>query len=344
MSGLTNLQKRINYRGGAKQVDRMIEEKRNSLSKALLYSYQSATAVLEDGRKFRCLINPNKLSMELDDKMLSIPFRDICLNKKKPEGDKTSDGKEDIGVTCGSVIEWEENGTHWIVYSQYLQEVAYFRGLMRQCAQDPIEINGRKHWYYLKGPDEKGIDWLKTKNLIFNDLNYTLEMYISKTKETEEFFHRFTKLNIPFKNSEEKIEYRPYEVQATDGITTMGIITVYLKEDYSNKWAPEEEELPTSPKSDPVSEEPAMLRMRRAPASTISGPAQVYPYDIISYTIEGLGINGVWSLSNKRARIVEADSTSVKIEIITGKSGSVSLIYKAEGIEDIIYNIEILSL
>ena len=117
MSGLTNLQKRINYRGGARQVDRMIEEKRHSLNKALLYSYQSATAVLEDGRKFRCLINPNKLSMELDDKMLSIPFRDICLNKEKPEGDKTSDGKEDIGVTCGSVIEWEENGTHWIVYS-----------------------------------------------------------------------------------------------------------------------------------------------------------------------------------------------------------------------------------
>ena len=343
MSGLTNLQKRINYRGGAKQVDRMIEEKRNSLSKALLYSYQSATAVLEDGRKFRCLINPNKISMELDDKMLSIPFRDICLNKKNTEGDKTSAGKENIGITCGSVIEWEENGTHWIVYSQYLQETAYFRGLMRQCAQDPVEINGRKYWYYLKGPDEKGIDLLKTKNLIFNNLNYTLEMYISKTKETEEFFHRFTKINIPFKNSEGKIEYRPYEVQATDGVTTAGIITVYLKEDYSNKWAPTQAE---DENSEPSVEEPTSFMMQRASAPSIKGPAQVYPYDIISYSIEGLdNAFGSWSLSNKRARIIEQTNSYVKIEITTGKSGNISLIYhQNRSIEDIIYNIEILPL
>jgi hypothetical protein len=68
--------------------------------------------VLEDGREFRCLINPNKITMELDDKMLSIPFKDICLNKEEP-----SLKEEVIGVKCGSVIEWKETGTHWIVYS-----------------------------------------------------------------------------------------------------------------------------------------------------------------------------------------------------------------------------------
>ena len=330
MSGLTNLQKRINYRGGARQVDRMIEEKRHSLNKALLYSYQSATAVLEDGRKFRCLINPNKLSMELDDKMLSIPFRDICLNKEKPEGDKTSDGKEDIGVTCGSVIEWEENGTHWIVYSQYLQEVAYFRGLMRQCAQEPLEINGRKYWYYLKGPDEKGIDWLKSKNLIFNDLNYTLEMYISKTNETEEFFHRFTKLNIPFKNSEGNIELKPYEIQATDDITTSGIIAVYLKESYNNQWVKQEQEIPEA--SLPL---PGTIY--------IEGPAQVYPYDIVEYKIINAQ-NGKWFLSNNKARIIEYKNTVATVEITTGKSGDVILTYQLNGMENIDYKINILSL
>jgi hypothetical protein len=95
----------------------MIEDKQRSLNKALLYSYQSATAVLSDGREFRCLINPNKISMELDDKVLSIPFKDICLNKARPEGETTSEGKEVIGVQCGDTIEWKDNGTHWIIYS-----------------------------------------------------------------------------------------------------------------------------------------------------------------------------------------------------------------------------------
>ena len=107
---LNNLKTRICYRGGARQVDRMIEDKEKSFKDSLWRSYQSATAVLSDGREFRCLINSNKLSMELDDKMLSIPFKDKCLNSE----DKT---QQDIGVKCGDTIEWKENGTHWIVYS-----------------------------------------------------------------------------------------------------------------------------------------------------------------------------------------------------------------------------------
>jgi hypothetical protein len=161
----------------------MIEDKERSLNNALLYSYQSATAVL-DGKEFRCLINPNKISMEADDKMLSMPFEDICLNKEKPDGVITSRGKEPTGIACGKVIEWKENGTHWIVYSQYLQEVAYFRGLMRQCEAEPIEINGQQFWFYLKGPSETGIEWQKTKNFIFNELNYNIEIYISNNEMT----------------------------------------------------------------------------------------------------------------------------------------------------------------
>ena len=89
------MQARLNYRGGARQVDRMIEDKTWSLSNALIYSYQSATAVLSDGREFRCLINPNKISMELDDKILSIPFKDTCLNKVTNPNHRV---KEEIGI------------------------------------------------------------------------------------------------------------------------------------------------------------------------------------------------------------------------------------------------------
>lgn len=328
---LNNLKKRIEYRSGGRQVDRMIEDKQRSLNKALLYSYQSATAILSDNREFRCLINPNKLTMELDDKMLSIPFEDICLNRARPERETTSQGKEPIGVKVGDTITWKENDTHWIVYSQYLQETAYFRGLMRQCESEALEINGRKYWYYLKGPDEKGIDWQKTKHFIFNNLNYSIEIYISNTTATKQLFHRHSKVKLPFKNNEGKIEFRPYETQAVDDITTPGILAVYLKEDYTNEWEQEEESsLPPE----------AIL-----PGNTvrIDGPLKVYPYDIVEYKIlnaEG----GAWALSNNRARILNQSESSVKIEITTGKSGSVSLIYSTKGIEDVIQNIEILSL
>ena len=319
---LKNLKARINYHGGGRQVDRMIEDKQRSLNKALLYSYQSATAVLSDGREFRCLINPNKISMELDDKVLSIPFKDICLNKARPEGETTSEGKEVIGVQCGDTIEWKDNGTHWLIYSQFLQERAYFRGLMRQCEAEPLDINGQKFWYYLKGPDEKGIDWQKTKHFIFNELNYTVEIYISKTKETKEFFHRFKKLNI---------QGKPFEVQAVDELTTDGILTVYLKEDYTNEWAPEE-----IPKAKPEVSIPVNT-------VRIDGPAQVYPYDIVEYNILNV-TGGKWLLSNGRAKILNQSEKSVKIEITTGKSGSVSLVYKIDDKQDVIFNIDILSL
>ena len=203
MSELKNLRNRVNYAGGARQVDRMVKDKARSLEKSLFASYQSATAVLTDGREFRCLINPNKISMEMNDKVLSIPFEDICLNKPRPEGEKTSEGREVIGVKCGDTIQWKENGTYWLIYARYLQEIAYFRGMMRQCESEPLEIGGKRFWYYLKGPSETGIDWQKTKNFIFNNLNYSIEIYISNTTETNEFFQRFKKL---------KVKGKPYEV------------------------------------------------------------------------------------------------------------------------------------
>ena len=77
---LNNMKARLGYYGGNRQLDRMNADKLRSLKKALLYSYQAATAILSDGREFKCLINPNKLSLDLDNKIISIPFKDYCLN------------------------------------------------------------------------------------------------------------------------------------------------------------------------------------------------------------------------------------------------------------------------
>ena len=75
MSGLENLQTRLQYKGGEKQLDRMKHSKVNTLKRALLYSYQSQTAILNDGREFRCLINKDKTKIYSDDKVISIPSK-----------------------------------------------------------------------------------------------------------------------------------------------------------------------------------------------------------------------------------------------------------------------------
>lgn len=316
MSNLTNLKLRVNHLGGSPK-ERMNEDKLRSLKYGLSHSYQAETAVLSDGREFKCLINPNKLSMELDDKMLSIPFADVCLNGETQD-------IVTIGVKPGDIIEWKENGTHWLVYNRYLQEEAYFRGLMRQCDVE-LDINGRKTWAYLKGPSEKGIDWSKSKHFVFNDLNYTLELYISKDVDPNGLIQRFTKLIV---------EGKPWEVQAVDRLTTEGILAIYLKEDYVLE-SIINEETPVEPEEEPVA-------IMRGDSLKIIGPATVHAFDIVHYSIEGTN-QGFWSLSNKRGRILRQSPTFVEIEIVSGKHGDMTLTYHAEG-QDVKLNISILSI
>lgn len=315
MSGLNNMRKRLNYHGGADQHDRMVADKRWSLENALKYSYQAETAQLTNG-DFRCLINPNKLTMENDDKILSIPF-----SARPKNGGEVAD----ISLSVGDVIKWIETDTYWILYQRYLQENAYYRFAMRQCSAEVELPDGTKLWAYVKGLDEKGIDWVKSKHFIFNDLNYTLEIYISKNTKTLELFQRFKKLKVYGKN---------WEVQAKDEYTTEGIIVAYVKEDYSNEWAQQE------PIEHP---EVSTFVPTKNEAPKILGETQVYPYDIKTYEIQN-ATGGQWLLSNSRAKILSQTESSVTIEITTGKSGSVSLIYRTSGKEDLIQNISILSL
>lgn len=328
MSGLNNLQKRLAFRGGNKQIDRMVKDKLDSLKDALLYSYQSATAVLTDGREFRCLINQNKIDMELDDKMISIPFEDICLNKDKVG--TTTEGIEPTGVGVGSIIEWKETGTHWLIYTQYYQEIAYFRGLMRQCEDEFLEIDGVPYWYYLKRRQDKDLLWQKTDHFIFNKMNNNIEIYTSNTPETNQFFHRFKKI---------KLKGKPYEVEVVDRTSSDGILVVYLKEDFENKWQEDEHEEISG-----VEVTPTSYGLRREDVTPkIEGPTEVYPYDIVQYKILN-AVNGTWHIGNSRARIIKQEGDTVTVEITTGKSGTVDLIYKTQNAEEIVQNISILSL
>lgn len=325
MSGLSNLNKRLGYAGGNAE-GRMQEGKLKALRKALLYSYQAATAVLEDGREFRCLINPDKLNVDLDSKTLSIPFEDICLNKER-QG-TTSQGMEKIDLKIGDIFTWKETDTHWLVYLQYLEEDAYFRADIRKCKYE-VEVDGEYFWAYVRGPVENNLPWDQKNGIYINELNYTAMMYLPNNEKTRKYFQRFTKV---------KIADLLWEVQAIDAIGADGIIEVALKETWKNsiEEARQEEIEQNKPEEPPLN--PPYIGNPR-----IIGDNEVYPYDIKTYFTEDLE-GGCWLLSNNKAKIIEQNEYSVAVEITTGRSGNVDLIYKSVTYGDVILPIVIKSL
>lgn len=302
---------RLNYMGGGNQQARMNKDKLKTLKKALLYSYQAATAILSDGREFRCLINPNKLSVDLDNKILSIPFKDICLNEDRVG--TTTQGEVETNIKEGDVIEWKENGSHWIVYLQRLEETAYFRADLRRCRHQIILENGNKYWVYIRGPVEQSLVWAQGGGNYINKLNNTLQMYITQNEETLKYFHRFAKI---------KLNGNTWEVQAIDNISTPGIIEVALKE-YSNN----------TPKDDiekAVQDSIDVIYVDEKQEEYVYGPIEVYPYEEHTYELRNSDLTeGQWQLSHmsrvNAAKIVSVDGLKVIIRILTGKSADIQL-------------------
>lgn len=339
MSGLNNLYTRLDFDGGIPAEKRMIKDKLKTLKKALLYSYQAQTIILEDGRKFRCLINSNKLKPDYDGKIISIPFEDICLGKRieridentgesikedivyKPNN-KTSKGIELINLKPGDTFEWEENGTYWIVYLQRLNEKAYFRAEIYKC-EETVEIDNKQYHVYIRGPVETTIQWNQKKDINWNDLNYSLIMYIKKDDVTSNYFSRFKTI---------KVNEKQWEVEVVDSYAGDGILEVILKEHYEN---PIEE----------YSKKDDNDRIINENEPYIEGDNIVHPFDIKEYKLHNLK-GGTWSIDNeKKAKIIGYTETAVKIEIISGKSGEFNLFYNNIDInKDTSLNIRIKSL
>ena len=325
MSGLDNLNKRLNYRGNNQQ-NRMISGKLASLKRALLYSYQAATAILEDGREFRCLINPDKLKTNYDDKIISIPFEDICLNSDKIG--KTSEGIQPIGIKTGDVFTWKENNTKWLVYLQRLEEKAYFRAEIRRCDHS-IELNGKNYWFFIRRRGQEDSLWHTSKGVSWNDLNYSLEMYITKDEFTQGYFKRFQIFEF---------DGNPWEVQDIDIYSTDGFIVVLMKEYYKNTIAEQIQEEKNNLKN--LEED----NNKEEGQPYIKGPSTVYPYDENIYKIMNMR-DGFWSINNDKAIIKKLISDNeVLVAITTGRSGSFKLMYTGNQQEQIELNVTIDSL
>ena len=310
MSSLDTLKKRINYDGGPMQEQRMNLDKLRSLKKALWYSYQAQTAILTDNREFRCLINHDKLKEDYDDKIISIPYDDICLNAAALE--LPTDVEQHIGMKVGDTFTWKETDTRWIIIQEILEENAYFRGTIRK-AEDEVIINGHPYYGYL-GKWSKEALW-HTKGLnSWSEMGYEVVLYITKNEETEDFFHRFKKVMI---------SNRLWEVQMVNDITSDTMLIIYLKETFTNEFEPVDNNNTIENNSQEETEnENNELNIE----PMIIGQDIVSPFDNVVYTIENAE-NGHWELSNTKAKIINETEYSIDISIISAKSGNFEIKY-----------------
>ena len=203
MSGLSRLNRRMQYYGGDAD-DRNNKGKLRSMLAAQRNSYQ-AEWIEYKGEKWRCLINPSKLTEDYDRKTISIVH--------------------EAGMEEGDVFYWTRTNKHWMVSQQQHTEEAYFRAQIDICNYE-IDIDNTKYWIYLRGPVETALDWTSKHNLHINNLNYTLVITIKKNEQTKAFFNRFKVI---------KIDGHNWQVVATDKYSQDGVIQVYLDEFSDNE-------------------------------------------------------------------------------------------------------------
>ena len=306
MSGLDKMKTRIAYKGETVD-DRLVKDKYKTFQSTLSNSYQAEWITLLDkegnktDKRWRCLINPSRLTEQFDKKIISIDYA--------------------AGMKEGDVFYWDRTGLYWLINLQQHTEEAYFRGTITR-AEFEIEIEGRHYWATLKGPDETTTDWKEKHNVFFNNLNLSLMIEIAKNSSTVNYFKRHNivkmKHTYPDVDTDEIItEEHRWKVVATDKYSSDKTIQVYLEEYYDNEM---------EDKQTPI-EEPEQDLMN----PNIQGPAVVNAFDQnLSYSIVGIK-DGEWIVSDKsKIKIVSFNKDSCKIDVLASKAGKVNLYYKTK--------------
>lgn len=215
VEGVVGQEARLTQHGGNAQQERMIRDKRRSLDHATWYSYQAAEVVkldASDRKPVRALINPNKLKQDYDDKILSVGF--------------------EYNFKPGTVFEWLGTDTYWLVYLQDLTELAYFRGDIRRCSYEIkyVDDEGVRHSIYaaVRGPVETKINFIQKHGISVDTPNHSLSLLMPKNEHTLEYFKRYNKFYLQGDDT-------CWRVEATDWISTPGILEVVAVEYYANE-------------------------------------------------------------------------------------------------------------
>ena len=367
--------------GGATQIERMNKDKLRSLKKALLYSYQAATAQLSDGREFRCLINPNKLSLDLDNKIISIPFRDICLNIGSIDIDfnESLEGVwEEMEDLVATLVLADTQSDDWEDMVEKDEVETLPEEDVSNNPHEEMDINIQEgdvicwkengsHWIvYLRRLEETAyfradIRRCRYELTLGNGSKYwayvrgPVEQSILWTQTSGNYFNKLNySLVIYIQQNEETMKYfnrfkkvminnQPWEVQSVDSISTPGIIEMTLKETYNNTIENNIEKAVEKAKQKEKNEE-------QNNEVYIYVSDIVYPYDICKYEIKNY--NGsetaYWQINNqsknKIIKIIDNTNKSIELHILSGKSGSFVLEYIDENKVIISKNIKIGSL
>lgn len=214
VEGVEHQSTRLRQAGGNRQQERMIKDKRRSLDHAVWNSYQAAEVVrldAENKKPVRALINPNKLKQDYDDKIISVGY--------------------EYNFKCGDVFEWLGTGTHWLIYLQDLTELAYFRGDIRKCSYEIAwEDEDGKHKTYaaIRGPVETKINYIQKHGISVDTPNHSLSILMPKTESAIKYFKRYSKFYLQGDST-------CWRVEASDWISTPGILEVIAVEYYSNE-------------------------------------------------------------------------------------------------------------
>ena len=276
---LDNMKKRMIFDGGGSSDGRNVRGKYLSFLSSLNNSYQAENITFKDNQ-WRCLINPDKLNNDYDQKEISIDFK--------------------AHMKDGDVFYWNRTKSYWMAYLQHYEEEAYYRATIRKC-NNYIDINGHRYWVYMRGPVETALVWQQKHQIISNDLNYSLMFYITKNDETLEFFKRFQIVKFGYKEG----ELHNWRVAATDKYSQDGIIEVYVEEYFDN-------EMEEAKKQD-VSIEPNLTE------PYIEGPQFVKPYDIVTYQVKNIK-DGKFIINSNKAKIDSFEDISCILRITTGRS------------------------
>ena len=228
VDGANEIAKQLMIRGGYPQQERMIRDKRKSLDKATLYSYQACLVKKVQDNDFpgdevqgawpaRALINPDKNKMDYDDKILSIGF--------------------EHDFTVGDVFEWCRTHTYWLITLQDIDEIAYFRGEIRRCDYQinwlDEDGNEQKTFAAIRGPVETKINFIQKHQISVDEPNYSLHILLPRNDLTMKQFQRYSKFYL--KQADNPDDDICWRVEATDSISTRGILEITAVEYYANE-------------------------------------------------------------------------------------------------------------
>ena len=333
--------------GYANPLIRIREDKLRSMKRALYNSYQSAIIQFDkDDREFhfRCLINHDKLKVDYEDKVLSIPFREVPVeyeNQDMPLEEKIVDtgtsGRflDEVGlpvlnengeqiyqyrVKPGDTFKWISGNegympdSYWIIFLQYSQETAYFRGQIRK-ADDIIEVvpigedgsEGDPELYHgwTVGPNEDEDIWNVKKGVVWNDLYYHKLLYITKDETTQAFFKRFDRVVVNGQTWE-VVGYNDNYGSSSKNVQG-GMIRVALKETYTST-------------DEQIEEQYIEPQSSLTDNGQIIGPSTVESFDVVKYSIVGLKDENTaaaaWEISQGApVKILSQTGKELKLEI-----------------------------